>query len=182
MRTRTHIPTAVAAGPLAALVLLSAAPPAAAHGDTIAFTVTALADGHLTALATWENDRDPVTDRVAGTLGATAADGRTVGPWPLVVLADPPGAYTTALQLPPGHWKVVVESGFPALGRGEAELDVTAVPGTAPRTPVPTPTPAVAAAEPDGGSPAAAVVVTAGAVLAALTAVALVLRRRRPAR
>ncbi|MFI5530088.1 hypothetical protein ACIA8O_16240 [Kitasatospora sp. NPDC051853] len=119
---------------------LGTATPAAAHGDTIAFAVTALVDGHLTVTATWQNDHDPVDEKVAATVNATSTDGRAVGPWPLVAVPGPPGVYTTARQLPPGYWTVAVDSGFPALGHGEAELDVTAVPGTAPS---PTATPSV---------------------------------------
>ncbi|GJF27648.1 hypothetical protein KNE206_03480 [Kitasatospora sp. NE20-6] len=191
-----------AAALLAGLAVLGAAGPAGAHGDTIAFAVSTLADGHLTAVATWENDHDPVTDKVAGTLSAVAADGRSVGPWPLVAVADRPGTYTTALQLPPGHWKVTVESGFPALGRSEAELDVTAVPGTAPSgsagppasagpsTAEPTAGPSAApsaaapsasasAADPAGqGSGLPVVLAVAAVVLAAAAGAVLVVRRR----
>ncbi|GAA4845001.1 hypothetical protein [Kitasatospora terrestris] len=127
MRTRL-----AAALVLSALAVPALATPAGAHGDTIHFTVTALVDGHTKAVATWDNDGDPVEEKVAATLSATAADGRTVGPWPLVAVDAAKGDYTTALALPPGSWKVTVESGFPALGRGEADLTVTAVPGTAP--------------------------------------------------
>ncbi|WP_405010333.1 hypothetical protein [Kitasatospora sp. NBC_01539] len=194
-----------AAALLAGLAVLGAAGPAGAHGDTIAFAVSTLADGHLTAVATWENDHDPVTDKVAGTLSALAADGRSVGPWPLVAVADRPGTYTTALQLPPGHWKVTVESGFPALGRSEAELDVTAVPGTAPsgsagpRTSVgpstAEPSATVASAVPSAAAPSTAAAGPAGqgsalpvvlgvvaVVLAAAAGAVLVVRRRRAAR
>ncbi|MGW2398120.1 hypothetical protein ACWCYY_16390 [Kitasatospora sp. NPDC001664] len=146
------------AAALAAIALLSlgTAHPAAAHGDTIAFTVTALVDGHLTVTATWQNDHDPVDEKVAATVNATSTDGRTVGPWPLVPVQGPPGTYTTARQLPPGHWSVAVDSGFPALGHGEAELDVTAVPGTAP-----SPTAAPSTSGPATVSPSAAATVSA---------------------
>ncbi|WP_030275977.1 hypothetical protein [Streptomyces sp. NRRL B-24484] len=192
MRLRT-LATAAA---LTGLTVLGTAQPAGAHGDTIAFTVSSLVDGHLTAVATWENDHDPVDEKIAGTLSATDRDGRAVGPWQLVAVAGKPGTYTTARQLPPGHWKVVVESGFPALGRGEAEIDVTAVPGTAPSSgpvapvgtaPAPSaPAPSAsagpirstsAAAEADSAWTWMAVVVAVLAVTAA--GGALLLRRRR---
>ncbi|MEV6208952.1 hypothetical protein [Kitasatospora sp. NPDC051914] len=193
--------TLAAATALTGLTVLGTAQPAGAHGDTIAFAVSGLVDGHITAVATWENDHDPVDEKIAGTLNAVAADGRAVGPWPLVAVAGKTGTYTTALQLPPGHWKVTVESGFPALGRGEAELDVTAVPGTAPSSgpvaPVPsstatgTPAPAasgkqatetveVAAAGTD--SAWTGVLAAAAVVAAAAAAAILLLRRRRAAR
>ncbi|WP_331772895.1 hypothetical protein OG948_56575 (plasmid) [Embleya sp. NBC_00888] len=128
MRIRTF----AAATSLAAATLLGGTGQAGAHGDTIVFTITELGDGHTRAAATWANDHDPVTDKVAGTLSATADDGRTIGPWKLEPVADTPGTFTTRLALPPGHWAVTVESGFPALGRGQADLTVTAVPGTEP--------------------------------------------------
>ncbi|MCP2312681.1 hypothetical protein [Kitasatospora paracochleata] len=144
MRTRL-----AAALVLSVLAVPALATPAGAHGDTIHFTVTALIDGHTKAQATWENDGDPVEEKVAATLSAVATDGRTVGPWPLVAVDAAKGGYTTALALPPGTWKVTVESGFPALGRGEAELTVTAVPGTAPSA---APTAGVTAGATDGAS------------------------------
>ncbi|MEV7177601.1 hypothetical protein [Kitasatospora sp. NPDC093679] len=187
MRLRT-LATAAA---LTGLTVLGTAQPAGAHGDTIAFTVSSLVDGHLTAVATWENDHDPVDEKIAGTLSATAQDGRAVGPWQLVAVAGKPGTYTTARQLPPGHWKVVVESGFPALGRGEAEVDVTAVPGTAPSSgpvaPVGTAPAPSASAEPIRSTSAAAeadsawtwMAVVVAVLAAAAAAGAVLLRRRR---
>ncbi|MER8184705.1 hypothetical protein [Kitasatospora sp. NPDC094015] len=127
-----RIRTLAAAALLTGAALLGGAGPAAAHGDTIVFKITTLGDGHTRAAATWANDNDPVTDRVAATLSAVAEDGRSVGPWKLEPVAGTPGTFTTGLALPPGHWAVTVESGFPALGRGTADLMVTAVPGTAP--------------------------------------------------
>jgi hypothetical protein len=114
--------TALALAP--GLALLGPVPAAHAHGDTIRLTVTGLRAGHPTATAVWENDRDPVDAAVAGTLDATAADGTTVGPWRLVPVPGLPGVLTTEQTLPPGHWTVVAETAFPALGRGEAVLDV----------------------------------------------------------
>ncbi len=184
MRIRTLAATAVLTG----LAVLGPAGAAGAHGDTIVFQVTALGDGHTRAVATWANDKDPVAETVAATLSATAEDGRTVGPWRLEPVAGTPGTFTTALALPPGHWAVTVESGFPALGRGEADLTVTAVPGTAPTTAEPvlpiTPTPAVAvsAPAPEGSGSGWTTTVELVVAAVAVAAVALLLRRRRAAR
>jgi len=181
-----------AAFALSALAVLAAAAPAGAHGDTIHFTVTALVDGHTRTRATWENDGDAVTERVAATLSAVATDGRTVGPWPLVAVDPAAGGYTTAEALPPGTWKVTVESGFPALGRGEAELTVTAVPATLPSpTAAPTgeashqpsasPSPSASSGEAatSGGGPGA-LALGIGVALCTVPAVAVaVLLRRR---
>ncbi|MFE6054373.1 hypothetical protein ACFQ6N_26775 [Kitasatospora sp. NPDC056446] len=120
MRTRPLL--AVAA--LAAAAVLPAAVPAAAHGDSVHLDVTGQRNGHVSTVATWENDHDPVTEDFAGTLSATAADGRTVGPWRLVTVQDRPGTYTTREILPAGHWQVTVDCAFPSLGHAQRELDV----------------------------------------------------------
>ncbi|MFD9127270.1 hypothetical protein [Kitasatospora sp. NPDC059571] len=189
--------TLAAAVLLTGLTVLGTAGPAAAHGDTIAFAVTSRIDGHLRAVATWENDHDPVTETIAATLSATADDGRTVGPWPLVPVPGEQSTLTTTTPLPPGHWKVTVESGFPALGRAQADLTVTAVPGTAPSAgpTAPSAAPSTRAPEPvavtarsetvrtaAAGDGAGTWWLSAGAAAAAISALAaatVVLRRRR---
>ncbi|WP_052707273.1 hypothetical protein [Streptomyces rubellomurinus] len=120
MRTRPLF----AALALAAAAVLSATAPAAAHGDSVHLDVSGQRNGHVSTVATWENDHDPVTEDFAGTLSATAADGRTAGPWRLVAVPGSPGTYTTREILPAGHWKVTVECAFPSLGHGEREFDV----------------------------------------------------------
>ncbi|MFF4380718.1 hypothetical protein [Kitasatospora sp. NPDC001547] len=123
MRTRPHL-TALA---LTAAAVLAAAAPAAAHGDSVHLDVTGQQNGRVSTVATWENDHDPVTGEFAGTLSATASDGRAVGPWRLVTVPGRPGTYTTREILPVGHWRVTVDCAFPALGHGERELDVDTV-------------------------------------------------------
>ncbi|APU38773.1 hypothetical protein [Streptomyces sp. TN58] len=115
---------------LAALGLMFLIPGAAhAHGDTLKVVVTGQRAGHVTTDITWENDGDAVDETVAATVNAVSPDGsRTMGPWRLV--RDPaaaPAGWTTAEVLPPGSWKVTVEVGFPALGKGEAEVGVPVV-------------------------------------------------------
>ncbi|MEU8548079.1 hypothetical protein AB0C81_13945 [Streptomyces roseoverticillatus] len=118
---------APALGCAAALLVLGTPAPAAAHGDTIHFAVGGTqSDGHVRAVAAWDNDDDPVDEPVAGTLTATGRDGRTLGPWQLVAVEGEKAAYTTREALPPGSWKVVVHSGFPDLGHGEGTVDVAA--------------------------------------------------------
>ncbi|MFJ1707198.1 hypothetical protein [Kitasatospora sp. NPDC088346] len=191
MRIRTLASAAVLAG----AALLGGAGQAGAHGDTIVFKITALGDGHTRAAALWANDNDPVAEKVAATLSAVADDGRSVGPWKLEPVPDSPGTLTTALALPPGHWAVTVESGFPALGRGQADLTVTAVPGTAPSQgpgvepgAPSTPPPSVndtaaapAASSSDADSSWTVVVVAAVVAMAAVAIAAALLRRRRAA-
>lgn len=121
-----------------AIALLTAAPPAAAHGDTIRLDVSGQDNGRVTTVATWENDRDPVTEEFAGTLSATSADGRTAGPWRLVPLPGHPGTYTTREILPAGHWKITVDCAFPSLGHGSREMDIPQAAIVDP--PLPTPT------------------------------------------
>ncbi|MFE9467587.1 hypothetical protein ACFYNW_28720 [Streptomyces virginiae] len=115
---------------LAALGLMFLLPAAAhAHGDTLKVVVTGQRAGHVTADITWENDGDAVDETVAATVNAVSVDGsRTMGPWRLVRdTAAAPAGWTTAEALPPGSWKVSVEVGFPALGKGELEVGVPVV-------------------------------------------------------
>ncbi|MFE7531950.1 hypothetical protein ACFU7Y_40590 [Kitasatospora sp. NPDC057542] len=120
MRTRPLL----AACALAAAAVLPTAAPAGAHGDSVHLDVTGQQNGHVSTVATWENDHDPVTEDFAGTLSATAADGRAVGPWRLVGVPGRPGTYTTREILPAGHWQVTVDCAFPSLGHAQRELDV----------------------------------------------------------
>ncbi|MFJ6782931.1 hypothetical protein [Streptomyces yangpuensis] len=125
MRIRTALSATLAA--LGLMFLLPAA--AHAHGDTLKVVVTGQRAGHVTTDITWENDGDAVDETVAATVNAVSVDGsRTMGPWRLV--RDPaaaPAGWTTAEVLPPGTWKVSVEVGFPALGKGELEVGVPVV-------------------------------------------------------
>ncbi|GHC40056.1 hypothetical protein [Streptomyces cinnamoneus] len=187
---------APAAGLIAALTVLGTAAPAAAHGDTIHFTVTGdRPDGHVRAVAAWDNDDDPVDEPVAGTLTAQDPNGVTRGPWPLVRVEGAKATYTTRETLTPGTWKITVHCGFPDLGHGEATVNVPALtegpPAASPSaertTPSPAPRTGAAAATADdtesadeaGGSVTAKVVTAAAVVAAAATAAALVLRSRR---
>ncbi|MFI6154704.1 hypothetical protein ACIBCA_18675 [Kitasatospora sp. NPDC051170] len=198
MRTRQLL-TALA---VATAAVLPAAAPAGAHGDTVHLEVSGADNGHVSAVATWENDHDPVTEGFAGTLSATAADGRTAGPWRLVAVQGRPGTYTTRELLPAGHWKVTVDCAFPSLGHGERELDVEAAAITDPASSASSATPAPASPVPSvpsassvspavSATPAApavpaekddtstwAVVGTAAALVVALGVVGFVLRRR----
>ncbi|WP_030760090.1 hypothetical protein [Streptomyces sp. NRRL F-2664] len=115
---------------LTAFGLMFLLPAAAhAHGDTLKVVVTGQRAGHVTTDITWENDGDAVDETVAATVNAVSVDGsRTMGPWRLV--RDPaaaPAGWTTVETLPPGSWKVSVEVGFPALGKGELEVGVPVV-------------------------------------------------------
>ncbi|WP_157879675.1 hypothetical protein [Streptomyces yangpuensis] len=155
MRIRTALSATLAA--LGLMFLLPAA--AHAHGDTLKVVVTGQRAGHVTTDITWENDGDAVDETVAATVNAVSVDGsRTMGPWRLV--RDPaaaPAGWTTAEILPPGTWKVSVEVGFPALGKGELEVGVPVV-DPAPATGG---TPAVSAPTPDSASGSAAAAATA---------------------
>ncbi|GHF72788.1 hypothetical protein GCM10018790_58350 [Kitasatospora xanthocidica] len=155
MRTRQLL----AACALAVAAVLPAAAPAGAHGDSVHLDVTGQQNGHVSTFATWENDHDPVTEDFAGTLSATAADGRAVGPWRLVGVPGRPGTYTTREILPAGHWQVTVDCAFPSLGHAQRELDVA---DAVINDPVPAGTAAASpsAGVPSAGSPSAGV--TAG--------------------
>ncbi|MFG3227654.1 hypothetical protein ACGF07_23120 [Kitasatospora sp. NPDC048194] len=166
MRTRQLL----AAVALSAAAVLPTAAPAAAHGDSVHLEVTGQQNGHVSTEATWENDHDPVTEEFAGTLSATAADGRSVGPWRLVAVPGHPGTYTTRELLPAGHWRVSVDCAFPSLGHGERELDVEAAVITDPVPPGASPT---AGPTPAGPTPATAGPTAPTAATAATTGPAL---------
>ncbi|WP_432142975.1 hypothetical protein [Streptomyces sp. bgisy084] len=136
---------------LAALLAAGPASPAAAHGDTINFGIvtTQPDDGRVRTVATWENDKDPVTESISGTLSAIDVNGRSLGPWKLIPVPGAKASYTTRQALPPGRWKVTVDCGFPDLGHGEATVDVPAA-GTKPTDP-----PTRAPADPPKSRPAA---------------------------
>ncbi|WP_031079914.1 hypothetical protein [Streptomyces sp. NRRL S-118] len=124
----TRSAAAAAAWAVAAVAALGTGT-AVAHGGTLAVDIAGHERGRVTALVTWENDKDSVDERVAATVSAVSADGtRTAGPW--ILVRDPADAkrFTTAQALPPGRWKVTVEAGHPALGRDEADITVAAPP------------------------------------------------------
>ncbi len=189
---RTYKKAAAALCGSAALVVCAAGS-AAAHGDTIDFRISGQESGHVRTVASWDNDGDPVTERLAATLTAVSADGgHTLGPWRLVAVPGATSVFTTRETLPAGRWRIDVESGFPALGHGEATVTVpaTAVPPRAPRSAAPATAPGTAvsaapateaAARHSGASPwpwAAAIGATV-ALGAACAAVFAALRRRR---
>ncbi|MFG3303671.1 hypothetical protein [Streptomyces wuyuanensis] len=124
-RTVRAVLATALAGPAFAL---TAATDAQAHGDTLTVEITGHDFGRVRTTVVWENDNDPVDGRVAATVNATAADGRTAGPWRLVRDPATRTGWNTAEALPPGRWNVTVEAGYPGLGRDEEEITVS--PGT----------------------------------------------------
>ncbi|KUJ68543.1 hypothetical protein ACZ90_18330 [Streptomyces albus subsp. albus] len=183
---------------LAALLVLGPAPSAAAHGDTIDFDLVTPqpVDGHVRTVATWQNDKDPVTESIAGTLSAVDVNGRSLGPWKLVPVDGLKATYTTRQALPPGRWKVTVDCGFPDLGHGQGTVDVPAAggkptggPASAPADPATDRPPAerphrTADAHPSGGRSSAPVWAGAAAavVLGGGAATLVTVRRRRAGR
>ncbi|MEU2264343.1 hypothetical protein ABZ557_29645 [Streptomyces sp. NPDC019645] len=131
-RTVRAVLAAALAGPAFAL---TATTDAQAHGDTLKVEITGHDFGRVRTTVVWENDNDPVDGRVAATVNAVAADGRTAGPWRLVRDPATRTGWNTAEALPPGRWKITVEAGHPGLGRDEEEVTVS--PGTpaSPSTP-----------------------------------------------
>ncbi|WP_405999808.1 hypothetical protein [Streptomyces sp. NBC_00829] len=124
------MPGRVATGAMSALLagiaVLGGASPASSHDDTIVFTVEDGRAGRILALATYANDKDPVTDNVVGTMTAQSPDGRRAGPWPLTRVSGTPGGYTTKDALPEGQWRVTVRSAFPELGYGVGSVTIAA--------------------------------------------------------
>ncbi|MFH9354726.1 hypothetical protein [Kitasatospora sp. NPDC017646] len=138
MRIRSIAAALAVAG---AAVLAPAAVPASAHGDTVHLEITGTDNGHVTTVASFENDHDPVTEGFAGSLSATSSDGRTAGPWRLLAVPGHPGSYTHREILAAGHWKITVDCAFPDLGHAERELDVAAAAITDPVGSMPTAAP-----------------------------------------
>ncbi len=177
--------SAAAATVLAATVLTAFGTATAhAHGGTLAVDITGHERGHVTALVTWENDKDSVDERVAATVNAVSPDGtRTAGPW--VLVPDPSDAkrFTTAEVLPPGRWKVSVEVGHPALGRDEADITVAAAPARpAPERPAPVAPPPAEPTADAGPGPFRTAPVATGILLAGCAAAFLAVRHRRRSR
>ncbi|MFG2332492.1 hypothetical protein ACGFMM_23045 [Streptomyces sp. NPDC048604] len=110
-----------------------------AHGGALDVEITGHDFGRVRTTVVWDDDNDPVDGRLAATVNAVSADGRTVGPWKLVRAGANAIGWTTAEALPPGRWKITVEAGYPALGRDQEELTVS--PGTPASPSVFTPTP-----------------------------------------
>ncbi|MEV6010055.1 hypothetical protein AB0M29_24980 [Streptomyces sp. NPDC051976] len=139
MRNRLALPLFVLT--LVALVLLAAAGPADAHGDSITFRIDGQQAGHVRTVATWANDGDPVTEKLAATLSAVSKDGNTLGPWILVPVPGAPATFTTHEALPAGTWKIHVEAGYPALGLGTGTVTVGQGPIADPTNAFPSQTP-----------------------------------------
>ncbi|HVK22450.1 MAG TPA: hypothetical protein VM677_13920, partial [Actinokineospora sp.] len=100
-------------------------------GTTIEFTIATDGAGKIRAAGTWGTDAHPVDEPLRALLTATPLDGaagrQRIGPR---LMADVPGQLGVVelpQVLPPGRWKVVVESITPALGRGESTLDAGTV-------------------------------------------------------
>ncbi|MEV5510377.1 hypothetical protein [Streptomyces orinoci] len=164
-----------------ALLALGPATTAHAHGDTIRLAPLQVTAGHPSTVAVWDNDGDPVDEKIAGTLSATSADGTTVGPWRLVpVPGAKPGSLTTKEALPAGRWTITAETAFPALGRVQGQAEVTTASLSSP-TPAPARTEQPSAGQDTGsgsGSTTTVVALTAAAVVAAGLAGFWLLRRR----
>lgn len=139
MRNRPALPLFVLT--LVALVLLATAGPADAHGDSITFRIDGQQAGHVRTVATWANDGDPVTEKIAATLSAVSTDGNTLGPWILVPVPGASATFTTHEALPAGTWKIHVEAGYPALGLGAGTVTVGQGPIADPTNAFPSQTP-----------------------------------------
>ena len=103
---------------LAGLGLLLGAPAAsAAPSSPIALEVAGDGARNVNVLITWKKDGRPVTDIVAASLLAKAADGRTFGPIPLKSAPEGQNLYNASEPLPAGEWKVTVTTTKPAEAR-----------------------------------------------------------------
>jgi len=68
----------------------------------------AVTEDGVRAAMTWKRDHEPVTDTLRLGLAAADPDGRSFGPYPLVVDREGYGRYVSRDTLPPGIWQVTV--------------------------------------------------------------------------
>ncbi|GAA4452812.1 hypothetical protein [Phytohabitans houttuyneae] len=142
-----------------------------AHAGAV-LTVHSDGAGSVWITAKW-TDGHPVTGPATAILTGSAA-GQRVGPAPLRPIGDGAGTLTYTGQLPPGQWAVTAEMAMPAVARCDARFEVGAAAAPAAVTcELPPEAPAPAA------SPGLPWLPVAGAVLAVLVVVALVVARRR---
>jgi hypothetical protein len=88
---------------------LLVAVPAWAHGGPVDVEVHGDGGQGLTVLATYRNDRHPVSDHALDlSFTAVSPDGRTAGPVKLVASNEGQGLYVSGTPLPAGHWTVTV--------------------------------------------------------------------------
>lgn len=110
------------------LLVLATTPHASAHGTTITFTIFGDGEGRVRAAGTWGKELHPVEEQMWVVMTATPvpADGTRTAVGPLVML--PVDEQTGVVQAPQfldrGKWTVVVEASHPALGKGDAVIDV----------------------------------------------------------
>lgn len=111
---------AASAAPAASTATASAATASAAPKSPIALEVAGDGGRNVNVLFTWKKDGRPVTDIVAATLLAKAADGRTFGPIPLKSAPEGQNLYNASEPLPAGEWKVTVTATKPAEARSKS--------------------------------------------------------------
>ncbi|MEU8385317.1 hypothetical protein [Streptosporangium sp. NPDC048865] len=168
---------------LAGLGLLLGAPAASAvsavSDSPIALEVAGDGGRNVNVLFTWKKDGRPVTDIVAATLLAKAADGRTFGPIPLKSAPEGQNLYNASEPLPAGEWKVTVTATKPVEARKSATVKAQDI--VLPATTAPASTAALAeraAQESSSGDLPLQIGVIVAAVLAAVGVMVVLVRRR----
>ncbi|MFF3445055.1 hypothetical protein [Streptosporangium sp. NPDC002721] len=165
---------APASAPASASALASAAPE-----SPIALEVAGDGARNVNVLFTWRKDGRPVTDIVAATLLAKAADGRTFGPIPLKSAPEGQNLYNAAEPLPAGEWKVTVTATKPAEARKSATVKAQDIVLPAPTTPASTTALAERAAQESSSDDLPLQIgVIAAAALAAVGIMVVLVRRR----
>ncbi|MPZ84897.1 MAG: hypothetical protein GEV28_32745 [Actinophytocola sp.] len=151
------------------LAVFAGAGPAWAHGGPIELEVQGDGGQGVTATVTYAKDHHFVTEQVDLSYTAVTADGKTVGPIPMVASSEGQSFYLSKTPLPVGKWTVTVTATHPS----PATKTVAVTAADLPAAPRPTP------AAPDGNSTTAVLVVTAAVILAVALATAFALYRRR---
>ncbi|GAA3415774.1 hypothetical protein [Streptosporangium vulgare] len=170
---------AASAAPAALTAPASVAPASAAPKSPIALEVAGDGGRNVNVLFTWKKDGRPVTDIVAATLLAKAADGRTFGPIPLKSAPEGQNLYNASEPLPAGEWKVTVTATKPAEARKSATVKAQDVKLPAASAPVSNAALAERAAQENSSDDLPLQIgVIAAAALAAIGIMVVLVRRR----
>lgn len=150
------------------LAVFAGAGPAWAHGGPIELEVQGDGGQGVTATVTYARDHHFVTEQVELSYTAVTADGRTVGPIPMVASDEGQSFYLSTTPLPVGKWTVTVTATHPSPATKTVAVTAAALPATPPPAPAP-----------NGTSTTVVLVSTAAVIVGVALATAFALHRRR---
>ncbi len=117
----------------AAVALLGAAAPAAAHGGDVVISLGTDGEGGISANLTWKLDGHPVEEAADVSVTAQSAAGETVGPLTLSSASEGVGWYTSEPGvLAEGNWTLTATITHPSEATSSAQVDVVPLPEPAP--------------------------------------------------